>query len=153
MAGWKSWKEPKLAFDDSKKADYWQEYAFALMLMNRDEEMRQWAKKAAPWNADAEIIYAVYMMSKAAQAKDVSLFPEINEHLLHAVNSPQKKRKTLEGAAYSTLAENARVGFGMEKNMEQSYCWICKAAELGYEEAQKELSRYHKKLFGGYSYR
>lgn len=141
----------ELAFDDSEKADYWQEYAFALMLMNRDEEMRQWAKKAAPWNADAEIMYAVSLTPKAAQTKNASLFSEIAEHLLHAVNSPQKKK--MEAVAYSTLADHARLGLGMEENMEQSYRWMCKAAELGYEKAQEKLSRYHKKLFGGYSYR
>lgn len=113
----------------------------------------QWFKKAMPWNVNAEIMYGLSLAQEAQQTKNVSLYKEVVPHLLHAVNSDDTKEQFFEASAYYTLAIAARAGLGINVDMDASYQWMCRAAELGNEEAKQDLPRYHKKLFGGYSYK
>lgn len=138
---------------ESLKAGTWYLYGKCLLAQDKDNEAMQWFKKAAPWNANAEIMYGSWLAQEAQQTRNVSLYKEVVSHLMHAVNSSDNKEKFFEANAYYTLAIAARAGLGTNVDMDASYQWMCRAAELGNEKAKQDLPRYHKKLFGGYSYR
>lgn len=145
--------QTEAAVSDNLKACIWYLYGKCLLVQDKDREAMQWFKKAMPWNVNAEIMYGLSLAQEAQQTKNVSLYKEVVPHLLHAVNSDDTKEQFLEASAYYTLAIAARAGLGTNVDMDASYQWTCRAAELGNEEAKKELPRYHKKLFGGYSYK
>ena len=142
------------SISDDIKAATWYLYGRCLQAKGQKAEAMQWFKRAMPWNVNAEIRYAVRLGANTEQTKDSSLYREMVSHLLNAVNSNKTKEKELEAAAYEVLALMAREGGGgMNVDMDASYQWTCRAAELGNEEAKQDLPRYHKKLFGGYSYK
>ena len=153
-----SWTEKleqaEFAISDSEKAVDWYLYGQCLLKQNLDSEAVLWFKKAMPWNVNAEMWYGIWLSSEGGRTNNISLFKESASHLLHAVKSEDdNKEKQLEAFAYYTLAKLARNGFGMNVDMDSSYQWMCRAAELGFEDAKNELPRYHKKLFGGYTYK
>ena len=145
--------QTKASIPDGLKADTWYLYGKCLLAQDKDREAMQWFKRAAPWNANAEMMYGSWLAQEAQQTKNVSLYKEVVLHLLHAVNSDGVKEQLFEAGAYYTLAIAARAGLGTNVDMDASYQWMCRAAELGNEKAKQELPRYHKKLFGGYSYK
>ena len=51
------------------------------------------------------------------------------------------------------LAKMTRNGFGAPIDIDASYRWAVRAAELGDEDAKRDLPRYRKKLFGGYTFK
>lgn len=51
------------------------------------------------------------------------------------------------------LAKMTRNGFGTPIDIDASYHWAVRAAELGDEDAKRDLPRYRKKLFGGYTFK
>lgn len=138
---------------DEQKAGVWYMYGRCLWQQNRDSEAQPWLKKAIPWNANAEIIYGVCLGDVARRTKKIDDFADSATHLLHAVDRKLPKDKRLEAAACRLIALQARLGLGVKMDMNASYSWMQRAAEGGDEDAQAELKRYHKKLFGGYTYR
>lgn len=151
--GWiEAVKGTKYEYKDSFKAKCWYRYGKVLMALDRDNEAAQWYRKAAEYNPNAEMFYAFYLLDEVSRTHNTSLCKNIVTYLTHAVNSAEEKAQPLEAESYRTLAGFARDGLGMTADMNKSYQWMCRAAELGNEKAQQELKRYRKKLFGGYSY-
>ena len=91
------------------------------------------------------------------QGVNSPLWAESYNHFKHGVErndcAPCFQREELVRSACHALAQQTRNGWGTPVDIDASYRWCVRAAELGHEDAKRDLLRYHKKLFGGYAFK
>ena len=137
------------------KSVTWYNYGLTLMKLDKTAESMYWFKKAVPHNANAEMIYACMLNDQAStQGANSPLWAEAYKHAKHAVERNDcEKKKGFEMVTCGILAKMTRNGFGAPIDIDASYRWAVRAAELGDEDAKRDLPRYRKKLFGGYTFK
>lgn len=138
-----------------KKAQLWWHYAYSLYRDNKFAECRSWFEMAIPYDANTELLYSSLLFEQAeAQGENSPLFIEACNHAKNGINrNDYKKDKGLEGVAYKNLSLAALTGLGTPVDIDASYRWCVRAAELGDERAKQNLPHYRKKLFGGYTFK
>lgn len=140
---------------EKDKAGVWYNYGLSLMNQNKNAESMNWFKLAIPYNANAEMLYAYLLSGQAStQGANSPLLADVYKHAKHAVERNDcEKKKEFEMVTCGVLAKMTRNGFGTPIDIDASYRWAVRAAELGDEDAKRDLPRYHKKLFGGYTFK
>lgn len=138
-----------------KKAKLWWHYAYSLYRDNKFAECRSWFEMAIPYDANTELLYSSFLFEQAeAQGENSPLFIEACNHAKNGINrNDYKKDKGLEGVAYKNLSLASLAGQGTPVDIDASYRWCVRAAELGNENAKQNLPHYRKKLFGGYTFK
>lgn len=138
-----------------KKAQLWKFYAHYLSRDNKFAECRSWYEMAIPYDADAELLYSLLLFEQAAaQGENSPLLIEACNHAKNGINrNDYKKDKGLEAATYRNLSLATLYGLGTPVDIDASYRWCVRAAELGDENAKQNLPHYRKKLFGGYTFK
>lgn len=147
-----------LAISEKEKSHIWYFYGMSLFREDKDAEAMHWFKLAIPHNANAEIFYASSLTKQAIeQGVNSPLWAESYNHFKHGVErndcAPCFQREELVRSACHALAQQTRNGWGTPVDIDASYRWCARAAELGHEDAKRDLLRYHKKLFGGYAFK
>ena len=140
---------------EKDKASVWYKYGLSLMNQNKNAESMNWFKLAIPYSANAEMLYASFSIHQAStQGANSPLWAEAYKHAKHAVERNDcEKKKEFEMVTCGALAKMTRNGFGTTIDIDASYHWAVRAAELGDEDAKRDLPRYRKKLFGGYTFK
>lgn len=139
-----------------KKAKLWWHYAFCLYKDNKFDECRPWFEMAIPYDANTELLYSMLLFTQAeAQGENSPLFIEAYNHAKNGIKrSDHEKDKGLERSTYRNLSVVTCYGSGgTPVDLDASYRWCVRAAELGDETSKQRLPHYHKKLFGGYTFK
>lgn len=147
-----------LAVSEKDKSAIWYFYGMSLLREDKNAEAMHWFKLATPHNANAEMLYAIFLTNQAVeQGKNSPLWAEIYNHSKHGIERndciPYFQQEGLVRIACHALARQTRNGWGTPVDIDASYRWCARAAELGDEDAKRDLPRYHKKLFGGYTFK
>lgn len=142
----------------SKEMKYntWYDYGTVLLRLNKDAESMHWFQMATPYIADAELIYTSLLYGQVCGEgmRSSPLWVEVYTHAKHAAERNDcPKRKDLEGMTCALLSQLTRDGLGTPVDLDASYRWCVRAAELGDETSKQRLPHYHKKLFGGYTFK
>ncbi|MDY2834724.1 MAG: hypothetical protein SOW46_05950 [Candidatus Aphodomonas sp.] len=99
-------------------------------------------------------IYSFLNQTKLGSIPGSSDYVEVYNHAINALKRTDYKITVgWEIEAYLLLAILTREGAGTPVDIDASYDWTVRAANLGSEDAKRNLPRYHKKLFGGYTFK
>ena len=147
----------KYEVSEGEKAPIWYYCGLTFSAAERITEALYWYKKAIPYNADAEMRWAIYSFlnqTKLGSIPGSSDCAEVYRHAINALKRTDSKRTVgWEIETYLLLAVLTREGLGTPVDIDASYDWTVRAANLGNEDAKRDLARYHKKLFGGYTFK
>lgn len=139
-----------------RKAQSWWHYALCLYKDNKFDECRPWFEMAIPYDANTELMYSIFLFEQAdAQGESSPLFIEAYNHAKNGIKrNDHEIDKGLERSTYRNLSQVTCYGFGgTPVDLDASYRWCIRAAELGDETSKQRLPHYHKKLFGGYTFK
>ena len=147
----------KYEVSEGGKAAIWYYYGSTLSAVKRTAESLYWYKKAIPYSADAEMCWAFYSVMNQVALGNTPGSSDCTEAYRHAINAlkrtDSKRTVSLEIQTYNLLAILTREGLGTPVDINASYDWTVRAANLGNEDAKRDLARYHKKLVVGYTFK
>lgn len=137
------------------KSSTWYDYGMVLLRLDKNAESMRWFQMASPYIADAELIYTSLLNDQAcSEGINSPLWVDVYNHAKHAVEKNDiPKNKGFESVICRILAVTTRDGLGTPVDIDASYRWCVRAAELGNENAKQNLPHYRKKLFGGYTFK
>lgn len=147
----------KYEIPEEEKASYWYDYGAILQNAKKKAESLYWFKKAIPYSVSAEMAFALFSFAYHSQKGTPLSSSDYVEVYNHAINALKRTDYKItvgwEIEAYLLLAILTREGAGTPVDIDASYDWTVRAANLGSEDAKRDLPRYHKKLFGGYTFK
>ena len=152
------WHESGMDTEECKKVYAWNEEDLGYSCLADDQKEKAFEHFTNAWNNGRGTSDCLFGIARSTNLDIEENFIKFYKYIEKAVKldnwiEPDREDICLYGYAQFLADDDLQRALGGKKDIEMSYHYMKKSAELGYEKAQKELSRYSKGLFGKLIYK